>query len=49
MVAAADCLSNTDVIVSGSDTEEAEKQALGSTKEIRSHLSCAGGHFTDVC
>jgi len=47
--AAADCFYSTDVIVSGSDTEEEEKQALRSTEEIKSRISCAGGYFADVC
>lgn len=41
-------VSNTDAIVSSSDTEKAEKQALEPTKEIKICMSCAGGHFDDV-
>lgn len=49
MAVAADCFENTDVIVCSRDTEKAEKQARESTEEMKSWVSCAGGHLADVC
>lgn len=40
---------NTGVIVGSSGAPKAETQALDSTKEIKSHISWAGGQFADVC